>query len=262
MTQKKSAVTGLVLSIGEPTTARAIESLRAQTFPCEDIVLIENVSPFHAAMNAGITRISSPLFIQCDADMIVDPDCVETLLSHFHDDVGVAIGYLEDAILGQVQAIKMFRTECFKALKFFNHISPDTNIIYQIVRNGWNFVFAERSETRFGHPRHVLGKHDPDYTPLYTFNKFKLVGARMRERGVFAEFLDAHKKLAQNTHPMAMTAIIGLCHGIFLQNEKDGLHPFKMDRDFKLLDRYMNSTNQAADFIMTSLEKESAVSSR
>ena len=104
MTQRKSEVTGLVLSIGEPTTARAIESLRAQTFPCKDIVLIENVSPFHAAMNAGIARISTPFFIQCDADMIADPDCIETMLKFVRNDTGVIIGYLEDALLGQVQA--------------------------------------------------------------------------------------------------------------------------------------------------------------
>ena len=82
----RSAVTGMVLSIGEPSTTRAIESLKAQTIPCEDIVLVENVSPFHEAMNAGIARVSTPLFIQCDADMIADPDCVETLLRSFRDD--------------------------------------------------------------------------------------------------------------------------------------------------------------------------------
>lgn len=262
MTQKKSAVTGLVLSIGEPTTARAIESLRAQTFPCKDIVLIENVSPFHAAMNDGIARISTPLFIQCDADMIVDPDCVETLLSHFHDDVGVVIGYLEDAILGRVQAIKMFRTECFKALKFSNHISPDTNTIYQIVRNGWNLVFAERSETRFGHPRHVLGKHDPEYTPLYTYNKFKLEGARMRDRGIYNEFLRFLKALNDSSHPMAPVAVVGLCQGLFHKDKTDGLEPFKKSEDFKILEDYMNSPSTTADFIRISLKKESAVSGR
>ena len=78
-------VTGLVLTIGEETTERAISSLKQQTIPPQDIIVIENVSPFHRAINVGWTRVKTPFFIQCDADMVLDPDCLETMLPSMTD---------------------------------------------------------------------------------------------------------------------------------------------------------------------------------
>jgi hypothetical protein len=248
-------VTGLVLTIGEKTTPRALRSLKKQTLPCRDVVLVKKVFPFHRAMNHGIRRVQTPFFLQCDADMVPDPDCIDVLAGFLADDVGVVLGYLTDDLLGKIQAIKLFRTECFDRLKFPNSISPDTECINQMKAKGWRFVFATRQEAAHGHPPDILGAHKPEYSPLYTFNKFRLMGSRMRFRGVFREFASTMEKLRANPHPMAPIALIGLSRGLFEVRRTDGLRPRGASEDYRALMRYMHSDNgRNAQFAATTLD--------
>lgn len=237
-------VTALVLTVGEKTTEEAIRRLREQTVPCGEIIVVRNVTPFHNAINRGISQVKTPFFIQCDADMLLDPDCIETMQRFIKDDVAVLIGYLSDELLGTVQAVKMFRTECFEKAKFSDSVSPDTDCINLLNSMGWKFVFVSRGEERYGHAPDVLGAHKPEYTPLYTFEKFKLEGSRIRYRGVFQEFISCLEKLRNSKHPMAAIALIGLCHGLFIEERKDGLCPYSPSKDFKLLQEFMTSMNR------------------
>jgi glycosyltransferase involved in cell wall biosynthesis len=241
---QKMDVTGLVLSIGEKTTRRAIQSLERQTIPLKEIVLVENVFPFHKAMNEGVSRIRTPFFIQCDADMVLDPDCIEIMQKFIKEDIAVYIGYLYDDLLGKIQAVKMFRTECVRKVGFSDIISPDTDCINRLYEMGWNYIFVRRNASKYGHFPDVLGSHKPEYTPIYTFEKFKLQGTRIRYRGVFQEFVSCLTKLKNNTHPMAMIALIGLCHGLFLEESKDILRPYTRSRDFELLKTFMTNTSK------------------
>jgi len=236
-------VTGLVLTVGEKTTEEAIKRLREQTVPCQEIIVVQNVTPFHKAINRGISQVKTSFFLQCDADMLLDPDCVETMLKFIRDDVAVLIGYLSDELLGTVQAVKMFKTECVKKVGFVNSISPDTHCINLLSKMGWKFVFVNRGEEKYGHAPDVLGTHKPEYAPLYTFEKFKLEGSRIRYRGVSQEFISCLEKLKDSKHPMALIALIGLCHGLFMEERQDRLRPYSRSKDFRLLERFMTSMN-------------------
>jgi len=229
--------------MGEKTTEEAVKRLREQTVPCREIVVVQNVTPLHKAMNRGISQVKTPFFIQCDADMLLDPDCIETMQKFIKDDVAVLIGYLSDELLGTIQAVKMFRTECLRKVKFSNTISPDTDCINRLCKMGWKFVFVSRGEERYGHAPDVLGTHEPEYTPFYTFEKFKLEGSRIRYRGVFQEFTSCLEKLKNSKHPMALIALIGLCHGLFMEKRKGGLCPYSPSKDFELLQKFMTSMN-------------------
>jgi len=252
-------VTGLVLSIGERTTPRAVRSLKNQTVPCREIVIVENVSPFYKAMNRGIRRVKTPFFLQCDADMVPDPDCIEVLLGCMDDDVGVVLGYLLDDLLGKIQAIKLFRTEGVRQVQFPNNISPDTECINQMAEQGWRFRFAKRSKAKYGHPPDILGAHQPDYSRLYTFNKFSRLGSRMRYRGVFREFASTMQKLRASAHPMAPIALIALSHGLFMERRTDHLRPGGASKDYHILEQYMRSHNQRnAQFAATTSEARPA----
>ncbi|MFT5115760.1 MAG: hypothetical protein ACI9VI_003305 [Candidatus Azotimanducaceae bacterium] len=240
----KNAVTGLVLSMGEPTTKNAIEALRNQTHVCVDVQIVTNISPFHKAINKGVAEIETEFFLQCDADMIPDPDCVDILLKHMQDDIGVVIGYLQDPLMGKIQAIKLFRTSCAKTLQFDNHLSPDTDLINRMNQLGWRYVFANREVSRQGRSDDIFGDHCPQYTDLYTFQKFRLEGARMAKRGVFRELEDSLDRLSQSRHPMAKIAIIGLCNRIFEDRKVDGLGPYVGDELFEKLHTYQVKTSE------------------
>jgi glycosyltransferase involved in cell wall biosynthesis len=245
-------VSGLVLSMGEKTTLRAIKSLENQTVPCKEIIRVDCISPFYKAINKGISRVNTEFFIQCDADMVLDPDCIEVMFKFVRDDVGVVIAFLSDELLGIVQAIKLFRTECLKKIRFPNSISPDTECINQLKEAGWKYVFAKRTKKRYGHTLGVLGTHDPEYTPMYTFEKFKLEGSRIRYRGVYQEFITCIEKLRKSSHPMAHYALLGFCRGFFIGRTKDGLTSHKPSRDFKILELFLSENNKKnLDFSIT-----------
>jgi len=239
-----ATVSALVLTIGESSTSRAIEALQRQTRECDEIILVEDISPFHRAMNEGISRVRTDFFLQCDADMVPDPDCVEVLLENIAAHTGVVIAHLQDDLMGKIQAIKLFRTRSARALKFADHVSPDTNLITRMAEAGWKYDFARRKTPKFGHDVDILGRHAPDYSPLYTFQKFRLEGARMAKRGVFQELMDSLDRFGKSDHQMAKIALIGLCRGIFDTREGDGLSRYLPDEDFQKLKNYMD--NEAA----------------
>ena len=216
-----SEVTAVVLSIGEPYTARAIESLAAQTVPLREIITVEHVSPFFRAINEGARRVSTPFFVQVDADMILDVTCIEVLLAGMRDDTGIVVGELRDALFGQVVGVKLFRTECFRRAAMPDSISPDTDFGAQLRQQGWQTAYVGES----GNDRPALGEHRPDYSPLYTYRKLILEGSRLRHRGVRHGLFWIVGKLEQSTNPMAVLAQIALAHGFFLPSERDELKP-------------------------------------
>ena len=245
-------VTGLVLNIGELTKQRAIDSIKAQTHQLTEIVEVSNITPFHQAINKGISRINTEFFIQCDADMILDLDCVEVMLKHITNKIAVVAAYLDDPILGKIQAVKLFRTECFQYVKFPNHISPDTECLLQLTKNGWGYTFAKRAEFQFNHPVDVLGEHKPNYSLHYTFHKFFLEGCRIRSRGVFKEFALCLERLRHSQHPMASVALVAFAHGFFDDTKEDGLIPYKTSKAFHIYSDFMKShQSDNEDFSIT-----------
>ena len=154
------SVTGLVLTIGESTTQRAISALESQTCPPDDIVVVQNVLPFHRAMNEGISRIKTEHFLQCDADMVPDPDCIEIMSMYTTLETGVVIAHLEDELMGKIQAIKFFRTDFAQEYRFTDHVSPDTNYILRLADMGIKYVFAMRRKPMYGHDIDILPAED------------------------------------------------------------------------------------------------------
>src|SRR5262249_15375726 len=120
-------VTALVLSIGEAYTERAIASVRRQTRPAADIVVVRGIHPFHRALNEGARRVHTPFFVQVDADMVLDATCIADLRACIADGVGIVVGHLRDPLQRRTVGIKLFRTCCFEAVQFMDSLSPDTD---------------------------------------------------------------------------------------------------------------------------------------
>lgn len=220
-----SDVSAVVLSVGEPCTPRAIASLAAQTLAPHQVILVENVSPFFRAMNAGVRRVTTPFFVQVDADMILDPTCLAALRSVVREDTGVSVGQLRDPLLGQVVGVKLFRTECFHHAGFTDSISPDTDFIAAIRRRGWKTELLWRPDAGPAVRPATVGEHRPDYSPAYTFRKHLLEGSRYRYRGAREGLRWRVGRLEESTHELALLAQIALAHGFFLPGERDGLTP-------------------------------------
>jgi hypothetical protein len=234
-------VSAVVLSVGEPYTKRAIDSLSRQSLPVDDIVLIEHVSPFSRAINEGAKRVHTPYFVQVDSDMILDPTCVETLVASMRPDTGIMVGELRDALLGRTVGVKLFRTECFRDSSVPDSIAQDTDFVARLRARGWrtDYVGTHRDDPRALRP--TLGEHKPEYTEPYTYRKLLIEGARIRYRGAKHGLFWQMGAMEESRHPMALLAQVAFAHGLFQNLERDELRPVPRDPKCDELVAYLSS---------------------
>ena len=207
-----SDVGAVVLTVGEPSTNRALASLEAQTLPVEDVVVVDGVRPFHRAFNTGVARISTPFFVQVDADMVLDPDCVEVLRAAISSDVGIAVGALRDPLMGRIGGVKLFRRSCLRALPHRNTIGPEVDLYLTLGRRGWWTQYLTGHGRRAtGEP--TLGAHRPDYTVDYVFGTYYVLGRLYGHRQDARALHWRLTQLRRTAHPMAPVARLAIAHG-------------------------------------------------
>jgi hypothetical protein len=223
-----SEVSAVVLSVGEPYTQRAIDSLAAQTVRLQDIIVIENVSPFFRAINDGARQVRTPFFVQVDADMILDPNCVEVLLGRVRADSGIVVAELRDPLSGPTVGVKLFRTECFRLATMPDSLAQDTDFGAMLRRRGWHTHFVEEPGSERS-AQATLGEHRPEYTPTYTYRKFLVEGARLRHRAARHGLFSRMGTLERSVHPRAVLAQLALGHGFFLRSRRDELRVVPRD---------------------------------
>jgi hypothetical protein len=233
-------ITAVVLSIGEPYTEHAIASLQRQTLPPADLVVVRGVSPFHRALNHGAAQVRTPFLVQVDADMVLDDTCLAELRSRMHDHIGLVSAQLRDPVLGRVHGIRLYRTQCFEHAQIRDTISPDLDFTTDIHAHGWGRVFTLRYHGARPEQWHTLGDHRPDYAdPQYTFGKFLLEGVRSRYRRREGRVRLKFRQLCASTHEVASLALIAVSHGLFLDEQRDLLAPYRRTADFELLQTFL-----------------------
>ncbi len=214
-------VSALVLTVGESTTPRAIASIDRQTMPPAATIIHEGAGKCHEKFNAGVASISTRFFVQVDADMVLDRDCIEILRNGMADAVGAVYGRLRDPMEGRIVGIKLFRTECFKTIGFRDCISPDSDFVNHMANVGWSKVFALRFTDGVPATWHTVADHLPDYTIDYTYNKYLVMGMRDRYWKRIRSVKNRLRRLHMVGHPYAIVAQIALVRGIFIEECRD-----------------------------------------
>ena len=242
-------------TLGEKSLEESLASLRAQTIRLKDIVIVRNTTPFPEAMNRGVAKVTTPFLIQCDADMVLHPDCVETLLACMDQNTGVSLGYLHDDMLGEIQAVKMYRTECLRNHPFEDTVASDTDGIARIVQSGFGISFAHRKAPRGSYANDVLGEHRPAYdNSLYVYEKFLLMGSIVRNRNSYLEYSGVLAALRRSPHKMSDLAITAFCHGVFNKRRTNGHKPFEETRDYRFFSDFRSQKNNGHNlFAITKL---------
>jgi len=149
-----------------------------------------------------VAQVKTEFFLQLDADMIVDRDCILNLMINMDDGVGIVLGQLRDPLMGAESGIKIFRTECFVNTNFKNTVSPDTDLYLDIMNQGWKMrsaLYLSREEN-YGKYWFTFGDHIPDYTPVYIYRRYFLLGRRYRYRRDLPTFLRRLKQLGTINH--------------------------------------------------------------
>jgi glycosyltransferase involved in cell wall biosynthesis len=235
-------VSAVVLTVGEPTTAEAIESLHRQTLPLRDIIVVRDVTPFHKALNAGAAQVKTRFFVQVDADMSLDSHCIAALRSGVHRRAGIVVARLRDALTQEVIGIKLFRTACFAGTAFRDSISPDTDFVSETERRGWRTVFIGEPAASDPDRWATFGEHRPNYTPRYTFQKHVLEGMRYRYRRTVPGLRWRLARLERSPHPAALIAQIGLAHGLLQEGDEDRLGAGHSVEHFAGVERFLQQS--------------------
>ena len=244
-----SDITAVVLSIGEAYTSRAIASVRRQTVPVADTIIVRDVAPFHSALNAGAAQVRTPFFVQVDADMIFDDTCFEEVRALMGAGVGLVSGFLRDPLVGRAHGVRLYRAACFEHVQIRDSISPDMDFGLDIARHGWVRLYALKYQGEWAGHWHTFGEHRPDYTPHYTFCKFLLEGVRCRYRRREGRVSRVFQQLRASNHRMATLALIAAAHGLFRLEEHDLLKPYRRTPEFEWLEGFLvtcGSDNSAA----------------
>lgn len=234
-------VTAVILTIGEATTQRAIESVKSQSLPAYDIIVIDHVTPFHQAMNQAMKKVRSTFFVQVDADMVLDPDCFAQLRHRMDPQVGLVVGHLRDPLVQRVVGIKMYRTASLQYITFKDSISPDTEVEKELIAHGWDSIYALKYSGIESKWWHCFGEHQPEYTPFYTFSKSLLEGRRYRYRGRVKAFKGHLAQLQKGKADIAMIAQIALAHGVFSVESGDELKPFSPNDEWHHFESFIQS---------------------
>lgn len=221
--KKNSSVSALILTIGESSFKEARQSLLDQSLPLEEIVVVENVSPFSEAFNQGAGRIKTPFFIQCDADMLLDANCVEILLSQMREKTAIVAGYLRDPLQGPTMGVKLYRTDLCQIFPHKNSLSCETEFKDALRKEGWQTAnYAEDKKL-------CLGSHRSDLSDLgYLFERFKLLGAKVFLRKSAWDFTNRFLHLAKfEDKRIASLLTLALIRGLFLDLKNDELGVLK-----------------------------------
>jgi hypothetical protein len=233
-------VTAVVLTIGEPYTERALASLRRQTLQPAETIIIDRIAPFHRALNAGAAAVRTEFFIQVDADMILDETCIADLRACMSDRTGVVVARLRDPLQGCIPGVKLWRTRCWASRGVPDSVAQDVDFVETLSREGWLRVDVLKYSGAAAH-WHSLGEHHPDYSPLYTFSKFRMEAARCRHRRDGTRLQILFQRLRTSAHSAALIGQIGVALGVFLDSDGDQLKPYVRDEDFDFLEHFIGS---------------------
>jgi hypothetical protein len=219
--QFESDVSAVVLTLGEPSTSRALVSLDHQTHRLAEVITVHDTRPWHKAMNEGVRRVRTSFLVQVDSDMILDADCVARLREAARKDTGIVVGMLRDPLIGTVVGIKLFRTQCFDQVRMPDSISPDTDYGGGVRAAGWKIAHVGRHFYKRPKDWDTLGEHSPSYTPEYTYRKHLLEGCRFLYRRSIEGIRWHFSRLEMSPHPMTFIAQAGLANGMFLKARRD-----------------------------------------
>lgn len=229
-------VSAVVLSIGEPYLQRALDSLKKQTVPVREVIRVEHVHPFSRAFNQGAAQVKTPFFLQLDADMVLDPDCIQRLLDGMEDDCALTVGHLRDPMLGVVVGVKLFRSLCVQQQGFPETISSDTDWLQLVTQMGWKHRYVTDESLQ---PCPCLGAHEPDYNPNYIFCKYARWAASYWNDGDLEGIRNHLRTLLYRGHPGRWWGVLGFAEGLARPASSDTLVPYAESPRVKALENFM-----------------------
>jgi len=222
------AVTVFVPTCGaRPSLERCLAALRAQdsTFT---LSIIQDVAPMDAAFNEMLARCQTPLFIQCDDDMILRPFAVSRMTGAMQAAPRTAIyahSLWDPHVVRPIIGAKICSAEALRAVGGWRNVqSCEVDQLARLKAAGWTIQVTWDQHWEHGagfiadHPLNV-GDHDPMYTPELAYERYRDLMMKQRRfgqalwvEGLPKQFLARVKGSAPcTTHPNVELAALAGC---------------------------------------------------
>jgi glycosyltransferase involved in cell wall biosynthesis len=186
-----------------------LEALKKQsvTFKLE---AIENVTPLAAALQEMINRCTTPYYIQCDEDMVLNPEAINIMYNSMKDNTEFfcrVFPLTEKAINQSVYGIKIFNHDVM------------TRYSYDLSQSYANvdlFNRMEKDGLKFKNESTIVGFHSPLWTPETIYNRYYLLSKKIKTYTdeLSGGYGDLHKKfkekLAKEFNPLDFWAMMGV----------------------------------------------------
>lgn len=183
--QNKNIV-ACVFSTGEHSEEQSIASIKKQPLPIIRIELIKNVCPISAASNAAIDMTQgTDYLLWVDADMILKPDCLASLVKLMSPHTLYALAPLKDPVFGKVGYIKLLNMQIVRQLdlKFRDVLGCDIDFCNQA-----RVLDPSIQIESYTLLRRPLGLHHPTYTARELFRKNQ-IEKKKRDNVISAKLL-------------------------------------------------------------------------
>jgi glycosyltransferase involved in cell wall biosynthesis len=168
----------IITSMGEPQIERALESLRAQTYPFRRIIHIEGVVPFYQALKRGMEQVEAPWYANVGADAVYDKDALERVIKFMglypHEKCcGYCMSLWDSFMEIRAGFLCVQRTEPFRRLMADSELKFDRAWMSKIRAEGW---FLRKRPT-------IVGTHFSGPDEYQVFHRFFILATKDGLRG-------------------------------------------------------------------------------
>jgi MoaA/NifB/PqqE/SkfB family radical SAM enzyme len=154
----------LITTDNDPNYQVCLDALKKQSCKFK-LDIIKDYSPMSKAFQEMLNRVDTPFFIECDGDMILHWDAVETMYEAMTETEYVMKCFLlTDVHLNfNIYGVKVYKSEIFKKYPYDqNHPSCEMRQIEQLQKDGYKYECVST----------VKGEHSPLWTNDTIFERY------------------------------------------------------------------------------------------
>jgi glycosyltransferase involved in cell wall biosynthesis len=197
----------LLKSHNDINLPNVMEALQKQTVTFK-LEVIENVTPLAVALQEMIIRCITPYYIQCDEDMVLNPDAINIMFNTIQNNAEYfcrVFPLTEKSINQSVYGIKIFNHDVMARYSYnLNTLSASVELFREMEKDGLKY----KNEST------VVGLHSPLWTPETIYNRYYILSKKIKTDIGSGGYGDLHKKfrekLAIEFNPLDFWAMMGV----------------------------------------------------
>lgn len=241
----------MIMTCGEATYQKCLDSVKRQTLQPKRIVTIENYYPINESINKRHEEMTHPFSVKVDADMVLYEECFDALytaLKNASDEHYAVTGMLLDPFIGSMGAVHMERSELVKHITVSDEIGCDRLIREEMKKRGYKILELQD----------IVGEHWCDWSPEAIFKRHVRVGQKhfyFRDKHHEDWIRNIGGRWINDDNASAFLALLGYCYGILTPDDREKGGDF-MDEEWEAVEELIKDGVVPKIDRLCSLEKK------